>query len=313
MGIVQLPTPLAAQSGLLPSSRKMVTTDNISTVTTAGYLNAVSLEGYALGNGAIVEMLYGYNQQNGVGTYGIFTVSVASATGKITLSTWISPGSVTLPVVSGDVAIFDGTTGKIKDSGLAPSSTSSQLFVATTPGTLTSGNFPRLNDVNGTLNAGKAPTDATKTFVVMSPGSLTSGNVVITSDANGSIATSSIAPTNIMLLSATNTLSGSGRIIAVKANGTESSNAVTASGMAGAITTSALTTDGGTSYAITWTNTFITATSSVLLTLAGGTNTVANISLKCVPGSGTATLTIYNNSNGGIMLDGTIIINYLVI
>lgn len=100
--------------------------------------------------------------------------------------------------------------------------------------------------------------------------------------------------------------------LASKANGTEAANAVTASGNAGTITTSSLTTAGGANYAITWTNTFIVSTSQVLLTIAGGTNTTQNITLKCVPGSGTATLTIYNNTVA-TALNGTILISYAVI
>ena len=96
-----------------------------------------------------------------------------------------------------------------------------------------------------------------------------------------------------------------------KVNGTEAANAVTANGVAGLLTTSALTTAGGASYVITWTDTLITTTSAVLLTLAGGTNTTENITLKVVPGAGTATLTIYNNT-AATALNGTILISYLV-
>lgn len=96
-----------------------------------------------------------------------------------------------------------------------------------------------------------------------------------------------------------------------KVNGTEAANAVTASGNSGQITTSALTTAGAGSYVITWTNTHIAATSSVLLTISGGTNTTEQVTLKCVPGAGTATLTIYNTT-AATALNGTIIISYLV-
>lgn len=114
-----------------------------------------------------------------------------------------------------------------------------------------------------------------------------------------------------MLVNVANNLTSTGSIVAFKVNGTEAANAVTANGMAGLLTTSALTTAGGASYAITWTDSFITASSVVLLTIAGGTNTTENITLKCVPGAGTATLTIYNNT-AATALNGTILISYLV-
>ncbi len=97
-----------------------------------------------------------------------------------------------------------------------------------------------------------------------------------------------------------------------KANGTEAANAVTASGTAGVITTSTLTTAAGANYAITWTNTFITTTSTILLTKMGGTNTTQDTSMVVTAGAGTSTLTIYNTSPG-TALNGTIFIGYQVI
>jgi hypothetical protein len=97
-----------------------------------------------------------------------------------------------------------------------------------------------------------------------------------------------------------------------KANGTEAATAVTASGQAGVITTSALTTAGAGNYAITWTNTFIVAGSTILLTSMGGTNTTKNFNMQATAGAGTSTLTIYNNT-AATALNGTILIGYQVI
>jgi hypothetical protein len=233
MGILQLPTPIVGQSGLLPATKKMVTTDSLSTITAAGYLNAVSLESFPIDKSDILEVLYSYNAVTNVGTFGLFTVSISN--GVITLSQWVDAANVLLPVVSGNIAKFNGTTGQIQDA--------------------------------------------------------------------------SIAASNIMLLSATNTVTG--RIILPKVTGTEASNAITLNGSCGVITTSALTTAGAGSYAITWTNSSIATSSVILLTLMGGTNTVKNITLQATAGSGTSTLTIYNNT-AVTALDGTIIIGFSV-
>ncbi len=96
-----------------------------------------------------------------------------------------------------------------------------------------------------------------------------------------------------------------------KVNGTEAANAVTASGTAGVITTSALTTASGAAYSITWTNTIITTSSVILLSPMGGTNTKNSLELKATAGSGTSTITITNNNAAS--LDGTVIFGYLVI
>jgi len=103
-----------------------------------------------------------------------------------------------------------------------------------------------------------------------------------------------------------------GSAIITKVDGTESANAVTASGGAGVITTSSLSTAAGGNYAITWTNTVISATSNCALTLGGGTNTIKDVLFQFVPGSGTATLRIYNNHPSSA-LNGTLLIGYIIV
>jgi hypothetical protein len=116
-----------------------------------------------------------------------------------------------------------------------------------------------------------------------------------------------------MQTTAVNTMSGSGQIILVKANGTEAANAVTASGNAGIITTSALTTAGAATYVITWTNTKITTTSVIGLTIMGGSNNATNnITFTVTAGAGTSTLTIFNNT-AATALNGTLLIGYTVL
>jgi hypothetical protein len=116
MGIIQLPVVLPAQIGILPQMKRMVTTDNLSTITTAGYLNGVDLQSNPIASSDVLDVLYGYNLQTNTGTFGIFTVSITN--GVITLVQWANPGDVLLPVVANDLASFNGTTGQIKDSGI---------------------------------------------------------------------------------------------------------------------------------------------------------------------------------------------------
>lgn len=137
-------------------------------------------------------------------------------------------------------------------------------------------------------------------------------NLILSTNVNGSLGDSGIASSVVMKTNAVNTLTGSGQIILVKANGTEAANAVTASGNAGVITTSALTTAAGSTYSITWTNTKITATSVIGLTIQGGTNTVFSIQFSCVPAAGSATLVI-RNIGPTDALNGTLLIGYTVL
>lgn len=238
--IYQYPTPIPMTVGEFPQLKFALFGDNLAAITTSGYLNSSNLAAAApIGNQDIIFALYSYNQQTTVGTFSILTAAVSGATGQITLSQWANSGNVVLPVVSGNVASFSGTSGQITDTGFAA--------------------------------------------------------------------------TNVMRTNAINTMTSAGRIVLSKVNGTEAANAVTTvAGNSGVITTSSLTTAGGANYAITWTNTAITSASVVLLTLMGGTNTVKNITLQAVPGSGTATLTIYNNT-AATALTGTVLIGYTVL
>lgn len=200
----------------------------------------------------------------------------------------------------GKVQLFPTTasTGSLTWQAVANSGNTATIFQTASLGQATTYTVP---DPAGAAGAIAVAADA-----------LVNGNLIQASGTAGLISNSGIATAQVMQLNAVNTLTGSGQIILVKANGTEAANAVTASGNAGVITTSSLTTAGGGTYVITWTNTNITATSVLTFAIQGGTNTVQNITFTCVPGAGTATLTIYNNT-AATQLNGTILIGYTVL
>jgi hypothetical protein len=332
--IFQLPTPLAGTVGILPVQKYMVVGDNLSTITTAGYLNAVNLESYPIVATDIINALYSFNPNTATGTFEQFSVSISN--GVITLVALSNAGEVTLPTIANHIATYTNTSGHLsEDPATAISGGNIQAGLSGTAGTLAS--FPGTaskgslvlaavantgnttttisNDAMGQASVINIPDPANAIGQVMIGATATpfvSGNFPVNSGTAGLMTDSGVAATNLMQLTAVNTLSGSGQIILQKANGTEATNAVTASGNAGVITTSSLTTAGGSSYAITWTNTKISATSAILLTIMGGTNTTENITLKATAGTGTSTLTIYNNT-AATALNGTILIGYTVL
>jgi hypothetical protein len=333
--IYQLPIQQPAMVGVFPNQKFAVFGDNLATITGAGYLNQVNLESNPVSTTDILQVLYSFNQQTQVGTYGVFTVSI-STSGVITLVAAVSPGDVLLPVTANNIAMFNGTTGQIYDgSATAGHGGSIQAGLSGTAGTFIS--YPATAArgsliIAGVANAGNTNTTLSnasmgQASVVSIPdpanavGRLligatatpfVSGNFPVASGTGGLMIDSGASPGSFANLTAANTFSGSGQIILAKANGTEAANAVTASGNAGVITTSALTTAGGATYVITWTNTKITTTSVIGLTIQGGSNTATNnITFTCVPGSGSATLTIYNNT-AATALNGTLLIGYSV-
>lgn len=103
-----------------PRRVTMITTDNLATITTAGYLNNQNLLGNTILPTDVFEVLYSFNTANQQGTFGIFQVTYSSSTG-FTMVEWVNSGDVLLPVTSGHFATFNGTTGQIKDAGYLPS------------------------------------------------------------------------------------------------------------------------------------------------------------------------------------------------
>lgn len=225
--------------------------------------------------------------------------------------------SVTGALSSLTGSLVSGASGTAGTATLYPATAANGTFV------LAAGNAG--GAFNTTLTSGTMGQSTTYTIpdagnavggLIVSAGAapFVSGNFPVNSGTDGLMVDSGVAAAQLMRLDAANTLSGSGQITLVKANGTEVANAVTASGNAGVITTSSLTTAGAASYVITWTNALITATSVISLTIQGGTNTVQNLTFTVVPGAGSATLTIYNTSTvaDATPLNGTIAIGYTV-
>lgn len=116
MGILQLPMPLPAESGIIPATKKMVTTDNLATITTANYLNSKVLQGFEVSPSDILLVEYSWNEQSKSGTFGLFTVS--SSGGILTLSEYQSVSGVnaTLPTTTGNLAVFSNTSGDISQN-----------------------------------------------------------------------------------------------------------------------------------------------------------------------------------------------------
>lgn len=364
--IIQI-TPLnAAAVGVSPQGWAILTDDTLATVTTTGYLNSVK-ESYS--------SIYNFDNTQYAWVYTTDFAAVplqvsVNASGVVSLVEFENQGNVTLPVVSGDFAVFDGTSGKIKDAGYSATNAAKTKVIMANAAVATS-HIACFTDTSGTvdddattaINAGNlqaglsgtagylasfpatlakgslrmvAVANTNDTLVTISnalhaqasvysipdvgaatgqfnvvTGALVSGNLMSASGTAGKLQDTGIASSNVVAKNAANTMAAGSSIVLAKVNGVEASNLVTASGVAGVITTSALTTAGAGSYAITWTNTFITTTSNIGLTIQGGTNTTKNFKMEVIPGSGTATLTIYNLT-AATALDGTLLIGYTV-
>jgi hypothetical protein len=211
MGILQLPTPLVGQGGLLPATKLMVSTDDLATVTAAGYLNNVSLEGYPINQSDLIQMLYNYIPETGVGVYALFVVSIAN--GVITLNKAVEPGDVTVTggaPVTGHFATWSGTNS-IQDGGVKGTASSraasdvTKANLASVNGAAVVGHVATFSDVAGTIQDGgvlgqaaaKAVSDNTKASVASVQTPTVAFNLVEAVDTAGTIGDAGIAVANV--------------------------------------------------------------------------------------------------------------------
>ena len=136
-------------------------------------------------------------------------------------------------------------------------------------------------------------------------------NLVKAASIAGEIEDAGIVAANVLVNTAVNTMGAGSEIQLDKGVGVEAANAVTINKQSGVITSSALTTAGGATYVITLTNAVIAATSVVLVSWMGGTNTTANFTMNATAAAGSSVITIHNNT-AATALNGTIIIGFTV-
>jgi len=188
MGIISITTDVAGQILVNPRRVKIVTTDNLATVTTAGYLNEANLMGYQILPTDVIDMVYSYVSYSNAGTYEVFIPTISN--GSITLALWANAGDVLLPVQANHIAGFNGTTGQI----YSPTTSSPQTLinngglqagVSGTAGTLTS--FPGTAS-NGSLVIAAVNNSGNKTLTLSNISSLGQNTVLTFNDPGAATA-----------------------------------------------------------------------------------------------------------------------------
>lgn len=338
MGIIQYPQVLAGQVGVVGALKYMTTTDNLSTVTAAGYLNNPDAAVFPIIASDVIGCTYNFNQQTQQGNFGIFTVTISN--GVITMVLWVSPGNVLLPVTNGDFAVFNGTTGQIKDNNYSPSN-AAKTKVSMLNGAVTANHIAVYTDTAGTIgqdlspaiNSGniQAGVSGTAGSFISFPSTASTGNLqffansnsgnfnVTVSNASMGQATALTIPdpsaslAKFLLDTGANTMASGASIIMDKGTATTTGMAATVNKQTGVLTTESLTIPYGTPYRFTLTNSEIKAASVILLSPMGGTNTVPYFSLSAIPSAGSAQITVTNiGGTGGDPLNGTVIMGFAV-
>lgn len=174
---------------------------------------------------------------------------------------------------------------------------------------------------SGTIGSGIAIGSATYPVGVRGDGSLYPGNTsggYWAPQINGTVyqipLLASGTTGSVLLTSQTNTTASGIAQYLDKGTGIEASNAVTINHQSGTITTSSLTTAASGSYTITLTNSLILSSSNLILTSIGnGSNTITAINLKSYCSAANTAVIVINNNNLLSALNGTVVINFLII
>lgn len=221
--IYQFPTPIPVTNGNYPQFKFAVFGDNLAAITTAGYLNAASVQaGIPLSNADVIMTLYSYNPTTTTGTFGIFTVSIATNNGKITLVEWTGTSGVVLPTTANHVATYTNTTGTISEDPVnaitfgnfqAGDSTGRTGAFISYPAAGSNGYLAFTAITNGAGNFTTTITNAASVaqnqFIrvpdsgagaanfLVAPGALVNNNLVKASGTGGVVADSGIAATSV--------------------------------------------------------------------------------------------------------------------
>lgn len=299
LGITYAPTGLV---DVYPTIVYIDTDNTLTEVTTAGYLNENNFGG--LGNQIVDGAMCLTTNTPYKSTWLIANVA---ANGQITLSEEINTGNVTLPVVSGDFAVFDGTTGKIKDAGYLPTD-AAKTKVVMANAAVVAGYIACFTDTSGTIDDGAATAinpgniqaglSGTAGAVIAYPGTASKGSLILTATdntGNTSVSITNAAHGQATVYSIPDVGASTGKFTVVtgalvdgvlmKASGTAGKLASAGYNIKSAVTASYA--GGGTSNAFTATG--LTATSIVTATIKTSTNAVAIA--KAVPGTDTLTIT----------------------
>ncbi len=181
--------------GVTPRTVYIKCNNTLAEVTTANFLAGAQEQGYIFYPTDIFNIAY-------LGRSGIF---IPTFTGNsITLSN--EGGDVTLPVVSNDFAVFDGTSGTIKDAGYSPSD-AAKTKVVMANGAVTINHIAQFADTAGTLKDGgvlgtaaaKAASDNSKASLASVNGATVINNLLKASDIVGTVQDSGIAASAVQL------------------------------------------------------------------------------------------------------------------
>lgn len=131
-----------------PAIVRIISTDSLSAVATAGYLTAQAANIQLANNGTFEWTVSDFVLVSASNGWAFFTLN--STFTSLTLYSTAGDGAVTLPVVSGNFTVFDGTLGALKDAGYVPSNAAYTNVTMSNVPTIANV-IPIFNDTTGSI------------------------------------------------------------------------------------------------------------------------------------------------------------------
>ena len=204
MSLLELERISVGQVGLKPGSVKMLTTDNLATITAAGYLNGIGnqiVPSVQLAPSDLIECLYNYVPSTDVGTLVFLSVSISH--GVITLSVAANPLSE--PLTNGHIFVGNASnvatdvamTGDITISNTGVTAIGAGVIVNADINAAAAIAFSKLATLaSGNILVGSAGGVATSVVMSGDATIIASGALTI---ANNAITTAKILAANVTL------------------------------------------------------------------------------------------------------------------
>lgn len=148
MAILSVTVGQAGLTGVKPQINYIVTNDSIATITAAGYLNKAVAEGFSFDNGSFAAVQTKTSPSSTVVNAGWYQIQHSGS--NWTLSAISEPGTVTLPTIAGDFAIFSNVNGGLQDLSYSPTNPAKTKVVMANDVTV-AGNVPLFTDIVGTI------------------------------------------------------------------------------------------------------------------------------------------------------------------
>lgn len=111
MAILSITTDVVGQIGVKPRRIAILSTDNLTTITTAGYLNGSNNSGYQIEPTDNIVIFYNYNPSLQTGTMGYFTASISNGVVTFTNSFTVATANITTATITtGTITTLNATT-----------------------------------------------------------------------------------------------------------------------------------------------------------------------------------------------------------